>query len=68
MPAQSGYPVRQTGGAKTGLIMAYVIGLVAVLGIGVAIGLSDNGNHGLDDLKAIAQSQVQTVLVRLRKP
>lgn len=44
-PVYPAYPARQTSGAKTGLIVLGVIGLVVVLGIGVAIGFFANGNH-----------------------
>lgn len=43
---QPAYPVRQTGGAKTGLIALGVIGLVVVLGVVAVVGLYVTGNLG----------------------
>lgn len=39
-------PVRKASGAKAGSIVASAAGLVALLGVGVAIGLYVGGNHG----------------------
>ncbi|MFD0360148.1 hypothetical protein ACFQZZ_01645 [Nocardia sp. GCM10030253] len=51
------YPPQSTGSGKTGLIVAGVLGLVVVLGIGVAIGIFVGGDGGGESAGASTTAQ-----------